>query len=145
MEQSKKRETRSQFAALCYRKVEGKLRFLLVTSRRTKRWIIPKGWPETGMTPAEAAGLEAMEEAGVKGKMSDRCVGVFSYAKHVTDDIDLPCVVMVYPMRVKKLLRDYPEKSERRRKWFSRKQAAAKVDEPELKKLIKTFDPNALK
>ena len=58
-----KRETRAQFAALCYRRRKTGVEVLLVTSRDTKRWIIPKGWPMNGLTPANAAAQEAGEEA----------------------------------------------------------------------------------
>lgn len=140
-----KRETRTQFAALVYRIHEGKVQFLLITTRRTKRWILPKGWAEDGLTPAQSAQKEAFEEAGVTGKIFDACLGVYSYEKFVNEDDDLPMVALVYPMKAKKMLKEYPEKAERRRKWFSRSRAAAKVREPELRKLIKSFDPKVLK
>lgn len=135
-----KRNTRSQFGALCFRYHDGDLQFLLVTSRRSGRWIIPKGWPEDGLTPAEAAAKEAWEEAGATGKTSDRCIGVFTYIKEMRED-DLPCVVMVFPVKVKATQKSYPEASMRTRKWFSRKGAAKRVQEAELKRLIKSFDP----
>ena len=84
-----KRDVRSQFAALCYRVKDGKTRVLLVTSRGTGRWIIPKGWPMDGKTPAETAAQEAWEEAGVTGKVQDMCLGLFSYRKTMEDDDDL--------------------------------------------------------
>ena len=67
-----KRMARAQFGALCYRVEKGMVQILLVTSRGTKRWIVPKGWPEDGLTPAEAAAKEAGEEAGVTGKVKQR-------------------------------------------------------------------------
>ncbi|MEL6700536.1 MAG: NUDIX hydrolase [Pseudomonadota bacterium] len=140
-----KRQARSQFAALPFRVVDGNVQIMLVTSRRTKRWIIPKGWPEDGMTPARSAAKEAWEEGGAKGRVYDLCLGVYSYAKTVGDADDLPCLALVYPFKVKKTERDYPERKQRRRKWFTQKQAANRVNEPELKRLIKTFDPAQLK
>ncbi|MEO0357001.1 MAG: NUDIX hydrolase, partial [Pseudomonadota bacterium] len=131
-----KRETRVQFASLCYRYKNDKLQFLLVTSRRRGRWILPKGWPENGLTPAEAALREAYEEGGVKGEVFDACVGIYNYSKIHGPVAGLPKVVMVFPVSVKKLVKSYPEASQRRRKWFSRKGAAARVDESQLRKII---------
>ena len=140
-----KRQARSQFAALCYRKKAGKVQVMLVTSRRRRRWILPKGWPEHGLTPAQTAEREAFEEAGIKGEAIDFCLGAFSYEKIISEDETLPCIAMVYPVRVLKKLKHYPEKQERKRKWFSLKAAAKRVGEPELKRIIKTFDPKLLK
>lgn len=136
-----KTDVRSQLAAICYRIVNGKVEILLVTSRRSGRWIVPKGWPKTGRTPAASAAEESWEEAGVIGKASDQCIGIFSYAKTITAGQTLPCMVMAYPMHVKTLAQDYPEKGQRQRKWFSRKKAARRVDEPELAQLLRDFDP----
>ena len=135
---------RTQFAALCYRVLDGKTQVLLVTSRGTGRWIIPKGWPEHGKTPVESALTEAWEEAGVKGDVTGECLGLFSYQKNIEDQDDLPCVAMVYPVAVKSLAAKYPEKSERKRRWMSPKKAASRVDEPELARLLKNFDPDSL-
>ncbi len=135
---------RTQFGALCWRMRGDKPEVLLITSRQRKRWIIPKGWPVDRATPIEAAQTEAWEEAGVVGKAAPVCLGIYSYNKHLDGQGVLPCVVAVFPVRVKKLDRDYPEKSERRRKWLSRKKAAKLVDEPELANLIAHFDPKSL-
>lgn len=145
MASGSKRDSRSQFAALCFRVRDGKTQFLLITSRRTKRWILPKGWPENGLTPSECALKEAWEEAGVKGKAIDQCVGIYTYEKALDNDETLPCVAMIYPVKVTKTKKEYPEADERRRKWVSRKEAANRVNEPALKKLIRTFNPKALK
>ena len=136
-----KRAVRTQFGALCWRVQGDKLEFLLITSRQRKRWIIPKGWPVDGATPAEAAETEAWEEAGVKGKTAPVCLGIYSYTKYLDGREQLPCVVAVFPVRAKRLAANYPERSERRRKWFSRKKAAKLVDEPELANMIRGFDP----
>jgi 8-oxo-dGTP pyrophosphatase MutT (NUDIX family) len=142
---SAKREVRTQFAALCYRVVDGETQILLVTSRQRGRWIIPKGWPVEGATPADAAATEAFEEAGVTGKTFNICLGIYSYTKVMDDgEADLPCAVSVFPVRVKKVLKTYPEMGERRRKWFTAKKAASKVREPELRKILKHFDPALL-
>lgn len=138
---ARKKDMRSQFGALVYRVKNDKVQILLVTSRNTRRWIIPKGWPMLGSTPAEAAAIEAWEEAGVIGKKSDRCLGVYSYYKTRSGTRYLPCLVMVYPIKAKKLKTNFPEAKERRVKWFSQKKAAKLVTEPELAKIIKSFDP----
>ncbi|HHL22394.1 MAG TPA: NUDIX hydrolase [Aliiroseovarius sp.] len=137
-----KRELRTQFGALCYRLRGGKVEFLLITSRGAGRWIIPKGWPMDGETPAGAAATEAMEEAGARGKVGDQVLGFYAYSKTHKGD-DLPCVVAVFPLEVKKLAKDYPEKSARKRRWVGRKQALALVEEPELRRIIKDFRPKA--
>ncbi|MEM7751937.1 MAG: NUDIX hydrolase [Pseudomonadota bacterium] len=139
-----KRAVRTQFGALCWRKRADKVEVLLITSRQSKRWIIPKGWPVDGATPAEAAQTEAWEEAGVAGKVVPTCLGIYSYNKTIDGAGALPCVVAMFPIRVKKLSTSYPEQAQRRRKWFSRKKAAKLVDEPELANMILRFDPRVL-
>lgn len=136
-----RRDVRTQFGAICYRIKNEKLQILLVTSRGTGRWIIPKGWPMHKMTPAQAAAQEALEEAGVEGKTGTECLGIYSYVKDYDHADDLPCVVALFPLKVKRILQDYPEKSERRRKWFSQQKAAQMVSEPELREIIKSFVP----
>ena len=135
-----KRDVRTQFGALCWRQHKDEVQVLLVTSRRSKRWILPKGWPQDGETPASAAETEAWEEAGVKGKVTPVCLGIFSYMKDL-DEGALPCVVAIFPLKVKSLTKDHPEANLRRRKWFSLKKAASLVEEPELAAIIRGFDP----
>ena len=135
---------RVQYAALCYRIYNAKIGVLLITSRGTKRWIVPKGWPMQGKYPHEAALKEAAQEAGVIGQVSSRAIGQFTYAKQMPDGSAVPCVGLVFPVRVRLLRAEYPEANERDRKWFSRKKAARKVEEPELAELIRTFDPAKL-
>ncbi|WP_432448094.1 NUDIX hydrolase [Aliiroseovarius marinus] len=139
-----KRSVRTQFGALPFRLNDGKVEILLITSRGTGRWIIPKGWPMDGETPAGAAETEAFEEAGIEGKLYDHVLGFYAYDKGFAGE-KLPCVVAVFPLKVKKQLKDFPEKGERRRKWVSRKKAAQLVSEPELRQMIKGFDPKGLK
>lgn len=141
---SQKRDLRIQFGALCYRVRKGKVQVLLVTTRTRKRWILPKGWPMDGTTPAETAAREAFEEAGVEGKPSTICLGIYSRTEDLLDG-DLPCVVAIYPLKVKKMHKAYPEKLQRKRKWFSRKKAAELVHSAELGQIIRGFDPDLLK
>lgn len=137
----RKTDVRSQFAALCYRMKKGKPQILLITSRGSKRWIVPKGWPMHGRTPAQSAALEAWEEAGVRGRVDGRCLGVYSYTKEEEGVGAFPCVAMVFAIEVTEIAKAYPEAGQRERKWFSRKQAAKLVDEPELARILSDFGP----
>lgn len=139
-----KRDVRTQFGALCWRRRGGEVEVLLITSRRRKRWIIPKGWPVDRATPAEAAVTEAWEEAGVEGRVSPTCLGIYSYDKELAPKEVLPCVVAVFAVRVKSLRDAFPERRERRRKWFPLKKAAQMVEEPELAAIIAGFEPKRL-
>lgn len=141
---SQKRELRTQFGALCYRIHKDKVQVLLITSRARKRWIVPKGWPMDKATPAEAAATEAYEEAGVEGKVIPVCLGIYSRTEGLIGD-DLPCVVALFPLKVKRIRTSYPEMAQRQRKWFGLKKAAALVDNPELGQIIEGFDPKLLK
>lgn len=135
----------TQFAALCYKvtKKQG-TRILLITSRDTGRWVIPKGWPMKGKGDAETAEIEAFEEAGAKGYLCADCAGIFTYDKVMDDGSKQPVVVSVFPMEVARLASEFPEKGQRKRKWFSPKKAASRVDEPELRDLLTAFDPTVL-
>ncbi|WP_415921178.1 NUDIX hydrolase [Tateyamaria sp. SN6-1] len=140
---AQKSDVRTQFAALCYRIKANKVQVLLITSRRSGRWILPKGWPIDGKTPSESAAQEAWEEAGVVGHAEQRPLGLYAYTKITGPEDGLPCVAMVYPVRVKALKKDFPEAGQRKRKWVSRKKAAAMVGEPELARILRDFDPRA--
>ncbi len=138
----RKRDVRTQFGALCYRVINDKVRVLLITSRGTGRWIVPKGWPMPDTTPAEAAMREAWEEAGVEGWSRGNCLGIYSYTKQDANE-GHPCVVAVFAVKVRALRGDYPEAGQRHRKWFSRKKAAKLLEEPELRRMVLDFDPRA--
>ena len=136
---------RTQCAALCWRHGPGGVEVLLVTSRETGRWVIPKGWPVPGLPETAGAAREAWEEAGARGEIGAQCLGVYPYDK-VLDragaaPLAVPCMVAVYPMQVTGLRKDFPEASERRTKWFAQEKAARKVVEPELAALISGFRP----
>lgn len=135
-----KRDVRSQFGALPWRIKNGKLEVMIITSRGTGRWILPKGWPMDGETPAQAAATEAYEEAGVRGDAAHLPIGFYSYVKEYDGD-NLPIVVAMFPLKVKKILKTWPEKSERKRKWVTRKKAAELLTEPELRQIVRHFDP----
>jgi 8-oxo-dGTP pyrophosphatase MutT (NUDIX family) len=75
-----------QYGALPYRFTpHAALEILLVTTRQTRRWIIPKGWPIKGLRPAKSAAREAFEEAGVRGKISAKPLGLFTYEKSLDE------------------------------------------------------------
>lgn len=137
---SQKREVRTQFGALCYRIRQDKVQVLLITSRGTGRWIVPKGWPIGGQSPTTAAMQEAWEEAGVEGRVTGNCIGIYSYVKREEGE-QLPCVVAIFPVEVRRLADRYPEAKQRRRKWFSLKKAAALLGEPELAHILEGFVP----
>ncbi|MGC9370289.1 MAG: NUDIX hydrolase [Paracoccaceae bacterium] len=137
--------TRTQYAALCYRVVKDRAEVLMITSRDTGRWVIPKGWPIEGLSPHKSAAQEAWEEAGVEGKVYDRMLGIYSYLKRMDKGDDVPCVVAVYPIKVKTLHDKFLERAERKRRWMSLKKAAQSVHEPELAEILRHFNPHRLK
>lgn len=139
-----KRDVRTQFGALCWRVKNDRVEVLLVTSRRRKRWVLPKGWPMDGATPVEAAEREAWEEAGVTGAAKPVCLSIYSYIKDLSKDERLPCVVAVFPVKVKKQHDTWPEKKERRRRWMSLKDASKAVEEKELSLLLAHLEPGRL-
>ena len=125
-----------QVAALPWRRKNGHVEILLVTSRETRRWVIPKGWPMDRLNDHVAAEREAFEEAGVEGHVSDEALGVFSYEKiQKTGDRNLVDVT-VFDLEVKTPLKNWPEKDERKRQWFTVEEAAEMVMEKSLKSMI---------
>jgi 8-oxo-dGTP pyrophosphatase MutT (NUDIX family) len=129
---------RLQYGALPYRKSNGhRAEFMLVTSRETRRWIIPKGWPKKGKSPHRSAAREAFEEAGVLGAVGRQPVGSFSYEKRLKNGGSVECEVHVFPLEVKRQRKEWPEKLERRVKWLSASKAAEKVRNPVLSKIIR--------
>lgn len=138
---TRKRDVRTQFGAICWRMRQDRLRLCLVTTRTTRRWMVPKGWPISGATPAQAAATEAFEEAGVEGRMDDRCVGFFPYTKVMDDGPALPCIVALFPLRVDRVHDDWPEAAERERRWVSPRKASQLVALPELAVLLRDFVP----
>jgi 8-oxo-dGTP pyrophosphatase MutT (NUDIX family) len=133
------KKIRKQVAALPYRQTDaGGVEFLLITSRETARWVIPKGWPMKGKEDRDAAAQEAWEEAGVRGRIGKRAVGRFEYDK-ILPDGRLRCSVAVFPLAVELTDFAWPEFGERRRRWLLPQDAAAAVDEADLAKLILKF------
>jgi len=130
-----------QCAALPWRMVDGEPRVLLITTRRTHRWIVPKGWPEPDRPLHEQAAFEAWEEAGVRGDVSVHPIGGFGYDKVRKNGKIRPLYVRVFPLAVTEEVADWPEAHERQRRWFARAEAAEAVQEPELKTLLAAFQP----
>ena len=136
-----KREVRTerpiQTGALPWRMGRKKqIEVLLVTGRRSRQWTIPKGWPMTGKSLSEAAAQEAYEEAGVSGQIDAEPIGAFDHTKQhlLTGNLDVR--ILVHPMSVEREHPEWPEIGQRRRKWFSIKEAAKMVQSAELRSLI---------
>ena len=109
---------------------------LLITSRGTGRWIIPKGWPMAGRTLAQAAAQEAWEEAGVEGRMHEAEIGRYEYEKEQDSGFSVSVEVRVFLLEVDRLRHAFPESGERRRRWFAPVDAARLVAEPGLKRIL---------
>lgn len=127
-----------QYAALPYRRVHGAIEVMLVTSRETRRWVVPKGWPMKKLAPHEAAAREAYEEAGVEGEVGAEPIGAFDYLKRQMLGVR-HCRVEVFPLQVTQEHDLWPECSQRSRRWFASGEAAGAVQEPELQALIEAF------
>jgi 8-oxo-dGTP pyrophosphatase MutT (NUDIX family) len=134
------RPKRLQVAALCYRDTPQGKRVLLITSRDTGRWIVPKGWPIDGLDGPGAALQEAWEEAGVrKADIESEPVGIYEYAKGLGDGMTVPVETQVYLTKVRDLCEDYPEANQRKRAWFAPAEAANLVDEPDLQAILRAL------
>jgi 8-oxo-dGTP pyrophosphatase MutT (NUDIX family) len=129
---------RVQYAALPYR-LGGSSRaeIMLITSRDTQRWVIPKGWPQKGKAPHRSAAREAFEEAGIIGAISRSSVGSFVYKKRLKDGRFIVCDVEVFPLKVKRQTKKWPESRQRRVRWLPAREAAGAVREPTLRKIIR--------
>ncbi|WP_312528628.1 NUDIX hydrolase [Paracoccus sp. (in: a-proteobacteria)] len=124
-----------QVAALCIDPQTMKV--LLITSRGTGRWIVPKGWPMEGRSLGEAAAQEAWEEAGVRGRLIERESGRYHYDKQQDRGFAIPIEVRVFTIEVSELCKKFPEADQRRREWFSPSEAAELVDETGLKTILR--------
>lgn len=130
-----------QYGALCFRRdAIGGLRILLITTRETRRWTIPKGWPIKGLKPHEVAQREAWEEAGAKGRAMRKPIGHFTYLKWLTDDASVPASVAEHVMEVKHTKRNFAERGERRLDWVSPAEATRMVAEPDLQALFRKLE-----
>jgi 8-oxo-dGTP pyrophosphatase MutT (NUDIX family) len=123
-----------QAAALPFRYIDHRLEILLITSRKSRRWIIPKGLMEQGLSPAELAVKEAYEEAGIAGNISNHSLGKYEYNKWSGI-----CRVKVYSLFVVNVLDTWPEDDFRFRKWFTPDQALSVIENEELKLIMSHF------
>jgi len=134
------RPNRVQVAALCYRNSANGKDVLLITSRDTGRWIVPKGWPIDGLNGPQAALQEAWEEAGVKEAAVQRNpVGEYEYVKQMDSGGEVSVTTQVYLTEVQELSGDYPEANERERKWVAPAEAANMVQEPQLQDILRAL------
>lgn len=138
---------RQQYGAICFRFMKDgpDIEILLITSRESGRWIIPKGWPMKKRKPFEAAAIEAWEEAGVRGTVSKQPVGRYTYLKELDDGDVAPCIVDVFQIEVTEVRSDFKEMGERLLAWVSPDEAARRVREVELKSLLADFKPRRMK
>ena len=128
-----------QYGTLAWRlNGEGK-EVLLITSRDTGRWVIPKGWPMKSRTPWEAAASEAFEEAGIKGQVDHHALGSYRYIKRLSRWRERLVEVQVFCLEVERELDDWPERTQRERAWFAPDAAAGRVAEPDLAELIRAL------
>jgi 8-oxo-dGTP pyrophosphatase MutT (NUDIX family) len=137
-------KVRRQVAALPFRVGEAGIEVLVLTSRGTGRWVLPKGWPMRGLEDGEAAAVEAREESGTLGKPSKRPMGSYRYWKRTEADFRL-VEVDVYPLEARGQLSDWKERGERRMAWVPPRVAAMLVDEPGLTSLLEAFAEQAPK
>lgn len=133
-----------QVAALVYRVKGAKTEILLITSRGTGRWILPKGWPMPGRTSAQAALREAYEEAGVRGTAETHAFGSYEYKKYDLPEGENLFTVDVFPILFSHQEKKWPEKQQRQYEWVSPEEAARRVDESELKTLLLKFAPSEI-
>jgi phosphohistidine phosphatase len=122
-----------QSAVIPFRHRHGQLEVLLITSSNSKRWVIPKGDKEVTLSPRESAAREALEEAGIEGSVSGKSMGTYTYQKG-----GCVCRVQVFTMAVKVIHKRWLE-SHRQRRWRDLREAARRVDEKGLKRLIRAL------
>lgn len=128
-----------QAAALPWREKDGKLEVLLVTSRQSKRWIVPKGWPKSDETLSETAVREVWEEAGIRGEAPVLPIGRYFYTKSAKKGIIRRFEVHLFALKTSTIADKWPERRVRDRRWFSPPDAAKLVSEPALSELISKF------
>jgi 8-oxo-dGTP pyrophosphatase MutT (NUDIX family) len=126
-----------QYGAIPVRRTEGgRLEILLVTSRETRRWVVPRGNPIPGLSPQGSAAQEAWEEAGVRGTIAPAALGRYRYGKKRKNGEVVPAEVQLFRLAVTEQADAWPESGQRERRWFAAEAAAAAVDEPDLKRLL---------
>ncbi|MFO1088520.1 MAG: NUDIX hydrolase [Hyphomicrobiales bacterium] len=129
-----------QVAALVHRQGLAGREILLITSRQSRRWVLPKGWPHPGLSLAQSALQEAWEEAGVRGVAQEEAIGRYGYAKRIGRHRHRPCDVLVFPVRLVLQSDAWPEASERALDWVTPLEASRRVAESELAALLHGLD-----
>ncbi|NTH79205.1 NUDIX hydrolase [Agrobacterium rhizogenes] len=139
--------TIEQYAALCYRRQPSgdSIEVLLITSRDSGRWVIPKGWPMEKKLAHQVAEREAWEEAGIKGKAKKKPFGYYTYLKLLDSGERIPSLVQVHLLEVSGVHAEFPEKDQRSIAWYRPYEAAALVREPELKSLLRMMEDGSHK
>lgn len=128
-----------QVAAIPFRlNTQGDIEVMLVTSRTTRRFIVPKGWPMKGKSGRKAAMIEAQEEAGVLGKTLKDPAGTYTYWKRLATRF-VRVDVVVYMLAVTEELANWQEAKRRQRAWLAPADAALLIDEPDLSTLVRTL------
>jgi len=137
---SRAKASHIQCAALPYRRLaNAAIEVMLITSRDTGRWVIPKGWQGEGLAAPDSAEREAREEGGLVGRVGDRPIGRYRYRKKLADGSSVACSVEVFALEVERQLKSWPERKERHTRWFVPREAAAAVKEPELAAMIRSL------
>jgi 8-oxo-dGTP pyrophosphatase MutT (NUDIX family) len=132
-----------QYAAVPWQRHRGGVRLLLITSRISRKWLIPKGWLVPGLSASASACREAFEEAGVEGAAGG-VIGAYDYVKVTGSGTQVPCRVTVFAMEVERLCETWPEVKQRTRQWFGLKEASTLVSEPGLRELLSALRPEQL-
>jgi len=129
-----------QYAALPYRRVgHAAIEVMLITSRDTGRWVIPKGWQHEDLEAPGTAEREASEEGGLVGRVDERPIGHYRYRKRLAAGSSVTCFVEVFALEVERQRKSWPERKERHTRWFTVREAAAAVKEPELAAMIRNL------
>jgi 8-oxo-dGTP pyrophosphatase MutT (NUDIX family) len=133
-------QKRVQYAALPYRRSgDARTQVMLVTSRESGRWVIPKGWPKKRKSPRGTAASEALEEAGIVGVIGRHSIGTYWYKKRLKSGEVIACEVRVFPLKVKRQKVTWRERGQRVIQWFSRSKAAKAVQESALRDIIRNL------
>lgn len=128
----------AQFGVIPWRRsADGDAEILLITSRETRRWVVPRGNAIAGLRDYESAAQEAFEEAGIRGGVEQSALGAYRYDKRRRDGRVVAAEVQLFRMLVTEESADWPERLERERRWFAPEEAAAAVAEPDLARLIR--------
>ncbi len=132
-------KTIQQVAALPFALRDVEFEVMMITSRRDGRWILPKGWPESGEAYCDGAAREAGEEAGVVGSVHPSPIGDFTYKKVMRQGYTVPSQVFVFALWVRETLDSWPEKTARKRRWVSLEKAAGLAEDTGLARLLRNI------